>query len=179
MLTVNNTYDTDHLPTTGNAIAVKVIGTRTNTFSVWLPYRKHWLECIDGRRTRFLSVEAADRSARNYADIMSSGPAAIKDATIISVPDEEEPVTPEEEPVTHLRYNSTDFISVPNMFRNFMTCTENTWNSDASSIAAKLYGLASLFPDVPGGILLKIAMGNHSMVNVKEKSVVIDISVDV
>jgi|TARA_R110002110_G_scaffold162785_9_gene362292 hypothetical protein len=176
MLTVNNTYDTDHLPTKGNAIAVKVIGTRTNTFSVWLPYKKHWLECIDGRRTWFSSAVSARTAARNYADLMSSGPAAFKDATIISVPDEEEPTTPEEEPVTHLRYNSAEFFSVPNMFHNFMRMGATSWNSDASSIAAKLYGLASLFPDVPGGILLKMAQGNHDMVRIEDRAVIIDVS---
>jgi len=181
MLTVRSTTDTSSLPTDGDAVVVKVIGVRKNTYSIWLSEKQRWLECLDGRRSWFKSRRTARAAVKQYNDIMFGD----TDAQYVPNPyhtvDEtttpkEEPTTPKEEPVTHLRYSSTDFLSVPNMFHNFMRFTETTWNPDAASIAAKLYGLASLFPDVPGRILLKMAMGNHKMVNVEEDAVVIDIS---
>jgi|TARA_R110001583_G_scaffold162148_2_gene314301 hypothetical protein len=167
MLTVRSTTDTSSLPTHGNAVIVKVIGARKNTYSVWLSEKQRWLECLDGRRSWFKTSRTARVAARDYNAIM------FDDSDTQYVP---ETITPKEEPVTHLRYNSAEHFSVPNMFHNFMRFSASSWNSDASSIAAKLYGLASLFPDVPGGILLKMAQGNHDMVRIEERAVIIDIS---
>ena len=174
MLTVRSTTDTSSLPTDGDAVIVKVIGVRKNTYSVWLSEKQRWLECLDGRRTWFKSRRTARAAAKQYNTIMFDD----TDAQYVPNPYHtvDETTTPKEEPTTHLRYNSSAHFSVPNMFHNFMRFSATSWNSDASSIAAKLYGLASLFPDVPGGILLKMAMGNHSMVNVEDRAVVIDIS---
>ena len=55
---------------------------------------------------------------------------------------------------------SAPLIHTPGMFRWGMGCTSQTWNKEARTVAARMYGLARLLPGMDANMLMDVAEDN-------------------